>query len=922
GVAGRGGRAVYLETLRAQREALELARGSLRGALRYIGRAIHTASRPGVPVVVFNPLSWARADVCRATLDLRGLRTRGLALLDDQAKPVAFEVLRITKSPTGLLEEAQILFVAADVPSVGFRLYHAVASTSLQPPAVTEEAPAGTIDNEFFRITCDASFGGGIVRLLDKRSKREVLRREGGRTGNELVLLRESPERQGGAGELWTSGPMALSSRQPTRLEVRSGPVAMSITATGQVGGRCQRRQVVTIYRGVPRIDCTTELTYSGRDDLFAVTFPVGQPGAVPIVDGRFCVRTVRRGRQALDYRTTATAAPSGCQVHAAGQWASFGSSVRVAFADREARVLASFHLGPSAIVHTSDAAGRNAAVFLQRILAPRGIQCSAVSDKDDVSEIASPFRIVLAIAETNAHAQRLLASLDEPAREALAGRRKSQGYALAVLRDVAGRPGSRPATTLLILAPAAEQMTKALQDIASSIETTTAITVPVTANHAGIRTTAPDAGLAVLNQGTVAHSFEPDGRLALFLMHTAAWPSEAIERPLLPEQGLRVFRYALYPHGADWREAVVHRAAAAFNHPLLVLTPDRHDGPLASPTSFVSVEPENAVLCALKPSGYPLVAPATREAAAERRGVVLRLYEAYGEGPCDAHVRLFAPVQKAWRTNLLEERDQAIDVAGQDVAVKLEAAAIQTLEVVFGEGLPHLAAAKLDTVAEPVQPTPSRYWRAGLAAPLGNQPVAVSITGQPRIGQTADVRVALANHTDTRLTGTVWLVSPKLWDVTPRQFDYRIGPRSHTVRTVRVSVPTGTRGGQLAALTQHDGQTYRDAVVAGTYRPLTLTVERTATRIRARIRNPNPFLVSGRAEAICGPEAWPRHLVGHYSRWAVTPRVQAFAVAPESEAVVSFRIEPGAPRAWHEGFWCAIKLAYDGRVVYAAEPP
>jgi hypothetical protein len=349
----------------------------------------------------------------------------------------------------------------------------------------------------------------------------------------------------------------------------------------------------------------------------------------------------------------------------------------------------------------------------------------------------------------------------------------------------------------------------------------------------------------------------------------------------------------------------------------------DRHDGPLAAPTSFVGVEPASVVLSALKPAGFPLVTDGTPPAAGERRSVVLRLYEAYGEGPSDVRIHFFAPVQQAWLANLLEERGEAVETTGGDLAIKLGPAAVQTLELQPGDIPARLPAASLDTLAEPVQPVPSRYWRGGqLAAPLGNQPVALTLAGQPLIGQTVQARVTVANNTRSRLTGTVWLVAPKVWDVSPQRFDYRLSPFACTTRTVKVSVPTGTRGDLLAALTQVAGQTYRDAVTAGAYAPIAVSVRRSADRLVALIRNPNPFAVAGQAEAVTGIEAWPASLVGPYSRWAVTPRVQAFSVDPNADAEVSFRIEPGAPQAWQEGFWAVVKLAYDGQVAYAAEPP
>ena len=100
------------------------------------------------------------------------------------------------------------------------------------------------------------------------------------------------------------------------------------------------------------------------------------------------------------------------------------------------------------------------------------------------------------------------------------------------------------------------------------------------------------------------------------------------------------------------------------------------------------------------------------------------------------------------------------------------------------------------------------------------------------------------------------------------------------------------------------------------------LRVDRAAAQITARIRNPNPFVVAGQAEAITGIEAWPRSLAGPYARWAVTPRIQLFTVAAKAQTTIKFSIQPPASSDPKQSFWSVVKLAYDGHVVYASEAP
>jgi len=93
GITGCSSDIPFLDLLAAYREALELA-GEVEGrSLRYIAGRADTASsrrapRNGAALVVFNPLSWERTDVCRARVCLGGALANGLKLIADDGKEV------------------------------------------------------------------------------------------------------------------------------------------------------------------------------------------------------------------------------------------------------------------------------------------------------------------------------------------------------------------------------------------------------------------------------------------------------------------------------------------------------------------------------------------------------------------------------------------------------------------------------------------------------------------------------------------------------------------------------------------------------------------------------------------------------------------------------------------------------------------
>ena len=112
--------------------------------------------------------------------------------------------------------------------------------------------------------------------------------------------------------------------------------------------------------------------------------------------------------------------------------------------------------------------------------------------------------------------------------------------------------------------------------------------------------------GLAVLNDGK--YGFDVAGgelgitavRSPIFAHHEPEVPLEGV-RYQFQDQGIQRFSLALVPHTGRWSEADLTRRATALNRRPTVLFESFHDGPLPGVSSFLSVEPENVVLGALK---------------------------------------------------------------------------------------------------------------------------------------------------------------------------------------------------------------------------------------------------------------------------------------------------------------------------------
>ena len=140
-----------------------------------------------------------------------------------------------------------------------------------------------------------------------------------------------------------------------------------------------------------------------------------------------------------------------------------------------------------------------------------------------------------------------------------------------------------------------------------------------------------PGFGLAVLNDSKYGHAVHGN-IMRLSLLRAPSSPDPDADR------GRHRFRYALMPHGGDFRAAGVVREAAAFHQPLRIVAAD--PGRLSA--SFFRVDRPGLVIETVKK-------------AEDTDALVVRLYEAFG-GRGVARLNCALPIRRARRCTLMED--------------------------------------------------------------------------------------------------------------------------------------------------------------------------------------------------------------------------------------------------------------------------
>ena len=293
---------VFDDSMRSYYYSKRLADGIVDAHLENITRQIDTEGE-GIPLIVFNSLGWERSDAVEAEVSFTGPNVLSLGLLDADGDTVPCQILEAERYAHGGIKWARLLFVARNVPSVGYAAFHVVANPSAAmtpngsgcssgsgqrnnlPYARWERLVErrGFIANEHYRLEFDM-WTGAMVSLRVTSSQWEAI---GNGQGN--VVAREHD-----GGDFWelngslrahmstindrdqpppAPGQAELSSDQVGDGLIHHGPVMAEFHISHPYGDGWFA-STVRVYTGIKRIDVHTEILNNDEWVRYRVLFP------------------------------------------------------------------------------------------------------------------------------------------------------------------------------------------------------------------------------------------------------------------------------------------------------------------------------------------------------------------------------------------------------------------------------------------------------------------------------------------------------------------------------------------------------------------------------------------------------------------------------------------------------------------------
>ena len=168
--------------------------------------------------------------------------------------------------------------------------------------------------------------------------------------------------------------------------------------------------------------------------------------------------------------------------------------------------------------------------------------------------------------------------------------------------------------------------------------------------------------GFSLLNESKFGYD-DKNNVLRITLLRSPTWPDPDADR------GRQHFRYALYPHGGDWKQALTARHGYEYNYQLTAMQVESHTGSLPAEHSYIAVKPENVVLTAVKK-------------AEDADGLIFRVYEWAGKSG-DVEFTVPKGATGATITNLMEKPEgSALKVVNDTVTAPIHPYEILTVQV------------------------------------------------------------------------------------------------------------------------------------------------------------------------------------------------------------------------------------------------
>jgi len=251
GWGGKNGEITDNTFLRKYEFALAEADAILHEGLNALASQVQTKTSGGMPVVVFNTLSWQRDDPVTVPVRLERGFAKAVTIKDASNNVIPCQLSNINFHEDGTIHTADLHFVANRVPSLGFSTFYLDVKTNS-----TTTAPAvngNNFENRFYRIELT---DGGIKQIVDKELNVQLLD-VSKFLGGEIITMQSEGNGAGEFDRIQQPGMEnfdKVSNHSPRWTVKENGDVYTSFFYRSKIRNAVVE-QTVTIYHQTKKID-------------------------------------------------------------------------------------------------------------------------------------------------------------------------------------------------------------------------------------------------------------------------------------------------------------------------------------------------------------------------------------------------------------------------------------------------------------------------------------------------------------------------------------------------------------------------------------------------------------------------------------------------------------------------------------------
>ena len=234
-------------------------------SMKAIAERIETGNRPGVPILVFNPLGWARAGLVEFDVQMPSA-TNDIAVIDTKNRVLPSQILKKDSSSNSY----RLLVQAKDVPSVGYEVLDVVSGK--RPGAGGVTASDTTLENESLRVSVDPH-SGCITSLYQKKAGFEAIAHGG--CGNQIQFFKDTPTED----DAWNIDPGTLDHVIPLQQAdsvklVENGTLRSAIRVV-RSWQNSKIVQDIVLYAGADQVEIENEIDWHETHVLMKAAFPL-----------------------------------------------------------------------------------------------------------------------------------------------------------------------------------------------------------------------------------------------------------------------------------------------------------------------------------------------------------------------------------------------------------------------------------------------------------------------------------------------------------------------------------------------------------------------------------------------------------------------------------------------------------------------